>query len=86
MENRKNIIPIIEAIVLCRQQNLSIRGHRDSGKIEIENSELGENDGNFRNILKYRALGDANLKRFLESPGRIKYISSTSQNAIIDAC
>lgn len=51
MENRKNIIPIIEAIVLCGQQNLSIRGHRDSGKIEVENLELRENDGNFRNIL-----------------------------------
>ncbi|KAL4152797.1 hypothetical protein QTP88_000630 [Uroleucon formosanum] len=86
MENRKNIIPIIEAILLCGQQNLSIRGHRDSGKIEVENSEPRENDGNFRNILKYRALGDANLKKFLESPGRIKYISPTSQNAIIDAC
>jgi len=34
MENRKNIIPIIEAILLCGQQNLSIRGHHDSGKIE----------------------------------------------------
>ncbi|KAL4152769.1 hypothetical protein QTP88_000602 [Uroleucon formosanum] len=86
MENRKNIIPIIEAILLCGQQNLSIRGHRDSGKIEVENSEPRENDGNIRNILKYRALGDANLKKFLESPGRIKYISPTSQNAIIDAC
>ncbi|XP_008180592.1 zinc finger MYM-type protein 1-like [Acyrthosiphon pisum] len=86
IENRKNIIPIIEAIFLCGQQNLSIRGHRDSGKIEVENSEPRENDGNFRNILKYRALGDANLKKFLESPGRIKYISPTSQNAIINAC
>jgi len=86
MENRKNIIPIIEATVLSGQQNLSFRGHRDSGKIEVENSELGENDGHFRNILKYRALGDGNLKRFLESPGRIKYISPTNQNTIIDAC
>ncbi|KAF0732229.1 zinc finger MYM-type protein 1-like, partial [Aphis craccivora] len=86
MENRKNIIPIIETILLCGQQNLSIRGHRDSGKMEVKNSEPKGNDGNFRSILKYRALGDANLKKFLESPGRIKYISPTSQNAIIDAC
>jgi len=86
MENRKNLIPIIEAILLCGQQNLSIRGHCDFGKIEVENSEPRENDGNFRSTLKYRALGDANLKKFLESPDRIKYISPTSQNAIIDAC
>lgn len=32
MENRKNIIPIIEALTLCGNQNISIWGHRDSAK------------------------------------------------------
>jgi len=58
MENRKNIISIIEAIVLCGHQNISIRGHSDSGKNEVTNLESKENYGNFRNILRYRALSD----------------------------
>lgn len=36
LQNRKNIIPIIEAIILCGRHNLALRGHRDSGKIEID--------------------------------------------------
>lgn len=28
----------------------------------------------------------SNLKQFLDSPGRIKYTSACSQNAIIDDC
>jgi len=45
------------------------------------------NEGNFREILRYRARGDLKLKTFLEGPGeRNKYISPTSQNAIIDCC
>jgi len=33
LQNRKNIIPIIEAVILCGRQNLALRGHHDSGKI-----------------------------------------------------
>jgi len=45
------------------------------------------NEGHFRELLCYRARGDSQLKTFLESPGeRNKYISPTSQNAIIDSC
>lgn len=88
MENRRNIIPIIETIILCGQQNIAIRGHRDSGKFIFDDYDLDkiENDGNFRNLLRYRSCGDSSLKLFLESPSRIKYTSATSQNSIIDAC
>lgn len=85
MKNRKNIIPIIEAIALCEQQNISIRDHRDSVKTEVTNLESKENDSYFRNILRYQALGDSNSKQFLKSSGRIKYTSATI-NVIIDAC
>ncbi|CAH0563002.1 unnamed protein product [Brassicogethes aeneus] len=38
-------------------------------------------------ILRYRCLGDGNLKQCLEEPGkRNKYISPTSQNVIIQCC
>lgn len=79
----KNIIPIIEAIILCGRQNLALRGHRDSGKIEIDSSN---NEGNFREILRYRAKGDIEMQAYLEGPGKIKYFSHRSQNYMIDAC
>lgn len=88
-KNRKNIIPIIQTIILCGKQNISLRGHRDSGKITIEeadNVHLDKNEGNFREILRYRAQGDPDLKSFLESSGNIKYISPIIQNEIIESC
>lgn len=88
MENRKNIKPIIEAISMCGKQDLALRGHRDSGRLVVEKSESTNeaNEGNFRELLRYRALGDMHLKNVLEGPGlRNKYISSISQNAIIDS-
>lgn len=51
LQNRKNIIPIIEAVILCGRQNLALRGHRDSGIIEINDSKV-MNEGNFGEILR----------------------------------
>lgn len=83
-ENRKNILPIIEVIILYGRQDLPLRGHRDFGKIEPTHTT---NKGTFRELLRYRARGDLKLKAFLEGPGeRNKYISPTSQNTIIDSC
>lgn len=88
LQNRKNIIPIIEAVILCGRQNLALRGHRDSGRIEINDSKVINdiNEGNFREILRYRAQGDIEMKTNLESSGKIKYTSHRSQNNMIDAC
>jgi len=83
-ENRKNITPVIETIILCGKQNISLRGHRDFGKLTVDNTDI--NDGNFRNLLRFRARRDASLKVHLESSSTIKYTSPISQNAIIDLC
>lgn len=83
-ENRKNISPVIETVILSGQQNIPLRGHRDFGKLTVNNTDI--NDGNFRNLLRFRARGDASLKLYLESPGTIKYTNPISQNAIIDSC
>lgn len=84
----QNIIPIIEAVILCGRQNMALRGHHDSGNIETDISKTinEKNEGNFREILRYRAQGDFEMKSYLEAPWKIKYISHTSQNHIIDAC
>lgn len=85
MENRRNIKPIIEAIMLCGRQDLALRGHKDSGQLVVEKSE-NTNEGNFRELLWYRAFGDKDLKNVLEGPElRNKYTSSISQNAIIES-
>lgn len=55
-----------------------------TGKLTVNNTDI--NDGNFRNLLLFRARGDASLKLYLESSGTIKYTSPISQNAIIDSC
>lgn len=87
IQNRKNIIPVIEAIILCGRQNMALRGHRDSGNIfKACSDDKQNNDGNFRAILRYRAQGDSDMRSYLESSGTIKYTSSTSQNEIIDSC
>uniref|UniRef100_A0A2S2QAK7 Zinc finger MYM-type protein 1 n=1 Tax=Sipha flava TaxID=143950 RepID=A0A2S2QAK7_9HEMI len=44
------------------------------------------NEGNFRDILRYRAQGDFEMKTYLESSGKMKYTSHKSQNNMIDAC
>jgi len=67
-ENRINILSIIEVIILCGRQELAIRGHRDFGKINVETIQT-TNEGNFRELLRYRARGDLKLKTFLEGPG-----------------
>jgi Domain of unknown function (DUF4371) len=85
-KNRQNIVPVIEAIIVLGRQELGLRGHRDSGKIVIQNDFTGPNEGNFRALLKYRAKGDALLHSHLEGPGkRDKYTSPSVQNEIIDA-
>jgi len=87
IQNLKNIIPVIEAIILYRRQNMVLRGHRDSGNIfKACSDDKQNNDGNFRAILGYMAQGDSDMRSYLKSSGTIKYTSSTSQNEIIDSC
>jgi len=59
-ENRERLKPIIETLILCGKQNIPLRGHRDDGELLNSNSQLLKNNGNFREILRYRVQsGDA---------------------------
>lgn len=86
IENRQKLIPIIETIIFCGRQELAMRGHDDSGP--IFNCEKDNNDGNFRSLLRFRALsGDLTLKNHLmNSSGKSVYISPIIQNEIIQIC
>ncbi|KAF2891056.1 hypothetical protein ILUMI_15117 [Ignelater luminosus] len=39
-ENRKIISPTIDTIIICGRQCISLRGHRDSGPIDSEMTEI----------------------------------------------
>lgn len=86
IENRKNLIPIIETIIFCGRQNLSLGGHRDSGPLNL--TEPNENDGNFRSLLRFRAnSGDVALKTHLETCSKhASYTSPMISNEIISTC
>jgi hypothetical protein len=38
IENRKRLIPIIKTIILCGQNNISLRGHRDDGELILQSN------------------------------------------------
>jgi hypothetical protein len=35
-ENRKNLIPIIDCILVCGHQKIALRGHRDFGTLSFD--------------------------------------------------
>lgn len=83
-QNREKIKPIIEAIILCGRQEMALRGHRDSGSIKVDDSS--KNEGNLREILKFRAKGDLQLREILEMSKKTEmYISPRMQNEIINS-
>lgn len=61
-ENRERMRSIIETILFCGRQEIALRGHQDSGLLQLE--EPTENDGNFRALLCFRAqAGDTALMK-----------------------
>ena len=75
--------PILQTIILCGRQNIPLRGHRDDREFQQETSI---NEGNFRELLRYRIRGgDEILQQHLQQ-ARATYISKTTQNQLIDCC
>lgn len=74
---------IIETIIFCGRQELPYRGHKDYGRLSLNEPE--NNDGNFRAVLRFRARsGDDILKsHILSSSTEQMYTSPLIQNEII---
>ncbi|XP_008190126.1 zinc finger MYM-type protein 1-like [Acyrthosiphon pisum] len=86
--NRKKILPIVKTILFCRKQNIALRGHRhETGNIFNQNSNLIENDGNFRALLRFRIeSGDSDLSDHLQNSNKnATFISAVTQNDIIQS-
>lgn len=75
-ENRRKIIPIIETIIFCERQDLALRGHNDSGLINLQRSQTS-NDDNFRELLRFKVeVRDTNLANHLKTaPRNANYLS-----------
>ena len=88
--NQTVLKSVIETIIFCGRQALSLRGHRDDP--QFYNSSLLEftsvNVGNFLELIHFRvAAGDGILKRhILKAPKNAKYMSKTIQNELICLC
>ena len=83
--NRKKLKIILEAVVYCARQNISLRGHRDDSQhYDLE----GNNPGNFQELLKLMArTGNYVLQDHLENAHRnATYRSKTIQNELIELC
>ena len=82
--NRQKLRSIVETIVLCGRQNMSLRGHRDS-MMDVEHTPDAQH-GNFWALLQFRvAAGDTVLRDHLAKSSRnAMYTSSRIQNQILD--
>ncbi|EEC17858.1 hypothetical protein IscW_ISCW024768, partial [Ixodes scapularis] len=88
-ENRRRLVPIIKSIIFLGRQNVPLRGHRDDGVLTgISASSDVVNEGNFREILRFRVQrGDKKLAEHLSgSSSRETYVSKTTQNELISCC
>ena len=69
---REAIAPIVDTAMLCGHQNIWLRGHRDSGKNQLELGESGHTyTGIFIELLNYRIRGeDKALENTLACPAK----------------
>jgi len=86
-ENQQILIPIIETVILCGRNGWALRGHRDSGSIDVGGNPV-KGEGNFRALLRYKMeSGDEKLRNhLLTCKKNASYISWDIQNQIIDCC
>ena len=83
--NRSKLSSIVKTVILCGQQNISLRGHRDDSKHVAESES---NLGNFHALLRFRIdAGDKVLEEHFETAGKnCTYRSKTIQNELIEVC
>ena len=82
--NRRKLQSIVETIVFCGHQSMSLRGHRDSG-LDVESSATASH-GNFWALLEFLvAARDSVLRdQRAKAPRNAMYTSPDIQNQIID--
>ena len=84
-ENKLKLGSIAATVIFCGRQGLALRGHRDDGPVQLNDSS---NKGNFQALLKFRVdAGDKVLKDHLDtSSHNATYTSKETQNQMIVIC
>ena len=78
-ENQEVVEALLKIVMLCGRQGLSLRGHRDDEVDWTEHEEQqAQNQGNFVELVRFRAETDYILRRHLEhGPRNGRYTSKT---------
>ena len=84
-KNQKVIESLLKVVMLCGKQGLAFRGHRDDCIDFQEVRDECSNQGNFIELVRFRAETDQILADHLASaPRNAVYTSKTIQNNLID--
>ena len=86
MENNQKVIePLFKIVLLCGRQGLGLRGHRDDRIAWIEDDDGHSNEGNFVELVRFRAATDPVLADHLaKSPRNARYTPKTIQNDLVE--
>ena len=80
--NTKVIESLFKIVIFCGKQGIAFRGHRDD-KVDLTSIE-STNDGNFLQLVRFRAENDEILSDYLKrAPRNAKYTSKTIQNELV---
>ena len=87
MSNNTKVIVSMLKIILCGKQGVSLRGHRDDHIKCIDSKPEGVqhcNQGNFVELVHFRAKHDQILAHLAKSPHNARYTSKAIQNELIE--
>jgi len=69
-KNRETLVPVIASILFLARCGIALRGHRDSGRIDVPDTccDITGEEGNLRALLQFKAAsGDNILRSHLET-------------------
>ena len=83
--NQKVVESLFKIVLMCRRQGLALRGHHDDKISWTEDDDTHSNEGNFVELVRFRAETDAVLAEHLaKSPHNTRYTSKTIQNEFVE--
>ncbi len=85
-ENEKVVSSLFKVVLLMGKQGIAFRGHRDNCVNWVDcNEDISSNQGNFVELIRFRAETDDVLANHLKnSPRNARYTSKTIQNELIE--
>ena len=82
--NQKVLGSLIKIVLLCGKQGLALRGHHDDKVSWTGDDDSHSNEGNFVELVRFRAETDPVLAQHLaNSPRNARYTSKTIQNELV---